>query len=503
MARVIKGGAGGGARPARPAARVLAQAETKKVIDKDLFVARQAAEEILHAAEAERRALLAEGKRAAAQAREEAMVQGASTSFAQAAEEALEAFRKRADRYAEAADDIRALAHEIVRKVLGTEPDLGAGDVEGIMERGLAQLRARRRIRIQLPTGRIEQLRSERPNLMKAVAAEPDLVVEESDDVRMGFSRVVTEVGGALCTEASALDAVALAVNVRETPLRPEDRSNAMSLRSHPPEEPSMVGVPDDVALRPTDGTALPSTSQKPSPRSRSAPGNEHGTGPWPSSARNARHPGATDDAADESLLDKSLEELLGDVSFDNDGNHARSSDVGDALDEDLPDADVAFDEPSTFRLPTGRSEQGSPARAGVGPARRAVSLSSSDGSGVSVTGHRVARLDPGTGVSAVVGAVARPSSRPTGRSAMSSAQVEDEATVRRPSEPRTPRTASASTSTNTSVHANGRGAERIATAGDVNLPPKARERSANPEPSPELGDDLDLFSDSLGPRRR
>jgi flagellar biosynthesis/type III secretory pathway protein FliH len=208
---------------------VLAQADQKKVIDKALYVARQEAEELLRVADEQRKAILADGRRRAAQAREEAMVRGASTSFARAAEEALEAFRKRAERYAEAADDIRTLALEIVRKVLGAEPDIAGKDVEKILERGLAQLRARRRLRIQLPTGRAAELRFERSNLMKALTAQPDLVVEEADDVGVGFARVVTEIGGALCAEESALDAVALAVNVRETPRSRDERGGAVT----------------------------------------------------------------------------------------------------------------------------------------------------------------------------------------------------------------------------------------------------------------------------------
>ena len=53
MARVIKAGAGQGqtARPARPATRVLAQADVKKVIEKELFAAKQEAEELLRRAE--------------------------------------------------------------------------------------------------------------------------------------------------------------------------------------------------------------------------------------------------------------------------------------------------------------------------------------------------------------------------------------------------------------------------------------------------------------------
>ncbi|MDP2345957.1 MAG: hypothetical protein Q8O67_33765 [Deltaproteobacteria bacterium] len=217
MARVIKAGVGT-ARPARPATRVLAQADVKKVIEKELFLAKQEAEELLKRADVERREILTTGKRQAALAHEEAMTRGASEAFARAAEEALVAFRKRADRYAEAADDIRTLAVEIAKKLLGNDPDLGAKDVERILQAGLTQLRAKRHVRVQVSTGRRQDLVFERPNLMKAVDASPDLLVEDADDVREGFARVVTEVGGALCAEESALDAVALAVNVKETP---------------------------------------------------------------------------------------------------------------------------------------------------------------------------------------------------------------------------------------------------------------------------------------------
>ena len=53
---------------------------------------------------------------------------------------------------------------------------------------------------------------------MKALQSEPDLVIEGADDVSTGFARVVTENGGALCAEDTALDALSMAVNVREQP---------------------------------------------------------------------------------------------------------------------------------------------------------------------------------------------------------------------------------------------------------------------------------------------
>ncbi len=245
VARVIKAGAGqAGARPAHPTTRVLAQADAKKVIEKELFFARQEAEELLKRTEDERRRILADGKQQAAQAREQAMTLGASQAFAAAAQEALSAFRARAERYDEAADDIRVLALEIATKVLGAPPDLARPEVERIVKKGLEQLRARRKVRILVSLHRRAELALERPNLMKAVDAQPDVLVDEADDVGVGFARVVTEVGGALCAEEAALEALAQAVNVKEAPRPRGGDAPALHVGTHP-------GRP---AVRTTDG---------------------------------------------------------------------------------------------------------------------------------------------------------------------------------------------------------------------------------------------------------
>jgi flagellar biosynthesis/type III secretory pathway protein FliH len=220
MGRVIKGGAGGAGQkgpPARPPTRVAVDMG-KRVIGREVYQAKQAAEELLARAELERTRMLEQARRQAAQLREEAMSRGAAEAFAQAATEALLAFRRRAQRYADAADDIRFLAREVVRKVLGTDSDLSAQDVERILQQGMSQLRARRRLRVQVPEARLKALAQERPNLMKTLKDEPDLVIEAATDVSTGFARVVTEVGGALCAEETALNSLADAVNVHEQP---------------------------------------------------------------------------------------------------------------------------------------------------------------------------------------------------------------------------------------------------------------------------------------------
>lgn len=255
MARVIKHGAG--QKTARPATRVIVDAGAKKVIEREVYQAKQDAEHILKRAEEERQRLLAEGKRQAAQAREEAMARGASEAFASAAAEALTAFRRRAERYAEAADDIRVLALEVVKKVLGNHPDLGPNDVDRILQRGMAQLRARRRLRLQVSGRRLGELGSERPNLMKALQSEPDLLVEGVDDVGLGFARVVTEVGGALCAEETALDALSRAVNVREQPRHRDPVTGNTLVRGAPTGlsslRPSTDSIPEAAVIEADD----------------------------------------------------------------------------------------------------------------------------------------------------------------------------------------------------------------------------------------------------------
>jgi flagellar biosynthesis/type III secretory pathway protein FliH len=277
VARVIKAGAGGN-KPARPPTRVIVAAGAKKVIERELFQAKQDAEHILMRAQQEAEMVLADGKKLAARAREEAMARGASEAFATAASEALAAFRRRADRYGEAADDIRALALEVARKVLGNEPDLGPKDVDKILQKGMAQLRARRRLRVQVSIARLAQLQNERPNLMKFLQNEPDLVVESVDDVSVGFARVVTEVGGALCAEETALDALSQAVNVREQPRAARANSGVTDVSTAPKMaafKPSTESVPD-AAIEQIDEEEDETLNMSPASRQKPKPSAAH-----------------------------------------------------------------------------------------------------------------------------------------------------------------------------------------------------------------------------------
>ena len=140
--------------------------------------------------------------------------QGAEEAFATAAKEALTAFHRRWERYEEAAEDIRILALEVARKILGVPSSLPESKVDQIMNQGMTKLRARRRLRIQLSESRHRALYAERPLLMKRLEKKPDLVIESVSDVRAGFARITTEVGGALCSEQAALDQLAQSIGI-------------------------------------------------------------------------------------------------------------------------------------------------------------------------------------------------------------------------------------------------------------------------------------------------
>lgn len=226
MARVIKASGGKADSPRRPAARLGAPpAHKRQIIEKEVYKAQVRAQEIRKEAEVERERILVEGKRHAAQLREEAQSEGAAEAFAQAAAEALTAFRHRAARYADAADDIQLLALEVVRKILGHSPKLSERAVLAIIEQGMNRLRARRKLRVQLPESRLMALNRERPALVAAIHKEPDILLETVTDVSAGFCRVVTEVGGALCSEQAALDTLAESLNVDEKAVAPAPKS--------------------------------------------------------------------------------------------------------------------------------------------------------------------------------------------------------------------------------------------------------------------------------------
>jgi hypothetical protein len=85
----------------------------------------------------------------------------------------------------------------------------------------------------------------ERPRLMAALAKEPDLVIEAIGDVSAGRARIVTEAGGALCSEQAALDFVTEALDIDEKAIAPAPQSAVIDVPSE--EQEALRETYDDV----------------------------------------------------------------------------------------------------------------------------------------------------------------------------------------------------------------------------------------------------------------
>lgn len=213
VARVIKGGGAGTDRKnSQQPARVVVDGGGKRVIGGATYEAKQNAEAILTHAQQERQRRLAEGKKLAARTRDEAMHEGAKQAYAEAAHEALLSFKKRAEKYAAASDDIRVLALEIAKKIIGVAPELSGSAVQRAVKEAIAVSRAHRKLRVQIAPERWQSLKRKRPALWAALYKEPDIVVESDEDVGVGYARVVTEVSSTLCQEDDALNALSAVV---------------------------------------------------------------------------------------------------------------------------------------------------------------------------------------------------------------------------------------------------------------------------------------------------
>ena len=177
-----------------------------RLIEGDVYRAQQRAREILKEGEQERKRRLAKGKQEVALAREEAMAKGAVEAFETVAREALIIFKEKAGRYADVEKDVRLLAEEVAKKILGSPLSLSSDVLDKMTKAGIHKLKMRRQLKIQFAKGRLKELNEEAPVLVKQVQSEPDFEMGESSDVKRGFVRVLTEVGSALMEESLAME---------------------------------------------------------------------------------------------------------------------------------------------------------------------------------------------------------------------------------------------------------------------------------------------------------
>lgn len=209
MGRIIKGTKDGGVAPVRPSLVEPAKpAEGGRVIEKDVYRAQLSARDILKEGEQTRRKRLEEARKMTEQVKEEAMATGAVEGFSGAAQKAIEIYAERSKALSQVEGDIRSLADGIVQKILGSPLHLDAARQDQIVQGGLHRLRLKRRLTLQCSLGRIAEIEAEDAALIRSVEQVPDIDLIETENVRQGYLRIVTDAGNALCKESVALAAL-------------------------------------------------------------------------------------------------------------------------------------------------------------------------------------------------------------------------------------------------------------------------------------------------------
>ncbi len=208
MARVIKRQTKTDLTAVTPS-KTVPRSSGERVIEKDTYKAQIRVREILQEGNEKIKDRRLEGKKLALQAEEEAMTKGAVEAFAKASSEAIDIFKKRSARYKEAQEDIKVLALEIVTKILGNTLKLPDEQIDQIIEAGIGKLQGHRRLKLQFPSKRLQELTEQKEPAIHRVQNEPDFQLEEVTDVKEGFLRVVTDIGSMLCTEKQALAVLA------------------------------------------------------------------------------------------------------------------------------------------------------------------------------------------------------------------------------------------------------------------------------------------------------
>jgi hypothetical protein len=209
MARIIKGQktlAGSNWSP--PPQEAVRYAEGGRIIDKEFYRANLLARDILKDGEHARRTTLEAARKIVTQTKEEASADRAAEAFNEASRKAIEIFSERIDYLSRASTETRALANEIVHKILGSALRLDPDRQNRILDAALRRLRGKRKLLLQCNALTLEKLQQSAPKLLQRLEHEPDIELQEKSDIGAGYFRIVTDAGSALCHQSAAIAAL-------------------------------------------------------------------------------------------------------------------------------------------------------------------------------------------------------------------------------------------------------------------------------------------------------
>ncbi len=267
-AKIIKGGGDVPARSLAVHARTPQVAGDKKVIDKELYSARNRAEEILRQGQQEMEARQQLGVQQAEEARAQARDAASLEARQEAVTAILAAYKQRGDALCAARQQCLTVANSLVGKITGTSLSLPPQQSLPIIDKMLKARRGKHAVVVALPQEDVDRLLAHAP-LAKALEDAPEIQLQASEG-----DGALRPAGGEIPLEAAT--AARALCEVLGVPL-PDDLENAgepaeaaqEDVAEAPQEESGDFGAPLDEgtqALDAYDDDDLPQPEPEPEP---------------------------------------------------------------------------------------------------------------------------------------------------------------------------------------------------------------------------------------------
>jgi flagellar biosynthesis/type III secretory pathway protein FliH len=167
----------------------------RKVIDRNVYSARQRSEEIKRVAEQQAGTRRQEGAQQAQQAYEQNFAAGSTQGTTDAGVLLVIAYLKRGDALRNAIDDCVAIGNHMCSKILGHAPRLGPKQAHTIAEGILAEAGYRRRLEIFTNPADHAGLKAQAPLLLAAVDKRPELLLKPDAATPAGATQLRSPLG--------------------------------------------------------------------------------------------------------------------------------------------------------------------------------------------------------------------------------------------------------------------------------------------------------------------
>ncbi|MEW5850473.1 MAG: hypothetical protein AB2A00_16935, partial [Myxococcota bacterium] len=198
-AKIIKGGGEGSAPVNARVAPVIRGADKK--IDREVFSARNKADEIINEAQARVADRLARGRAEAEEAEQRAREEASHEAMLEAVTAILWAYRRRGVALMGAAGDCLAVAGTLVGKILGRAMTLPENAGLEVVEKGLRARRGRFAAVLKLPVEDVEAIKAHAP-LWSGLQQHPELRVEMADEGSLVVATGEVPLTGAVAMQA-------------------------------------------------------------------------------------------------------------------------------------------------------------------------------------------------------------------------------------------------------------------------------------------------------------